>query len=301
LNDGAAYDPATDTWRQLAPFENARARSDRTTAVWTGSRLALIGQMTPGLLIDPATGNITPLAAAESTNPNRFPTVLLDGGIVSVGDRWLDLTASTWHDTAPIPGPERHEPVAVTHDGRLYVWGGTGCPPDGACDDILVSDPGTGVIWTPPSDESAAPDEAPITSTTFNMFDALDGGGRSVEFGPQDEMTPEDLQILREIEAHFTLPEGASIGPPGPRGGESVNMLHSGLAYAAMCAWFEEVVPAVDEGRADDLPAILGALEAIRNDEGPIGLARSSIDEAAAAARRGDSAPARHDLTVNCD
>jgi hypothetical protein len=250
LSDGAAYDPASDTWRPLPRFQNAKARSDRTVAVWTGDeivlvgvtpnpvanpafdtlafdpiterwrgvatledpgfgirravwtgeqvvvttasvdetirierfdpvrtagpvqvdtsrttvpgfevtaeavwtgdRVALVGLVTPGVLIDPATGDTTPLDAADPAVPYQYPTVLLDGGIVSVGDRWLDLASGTWHDAAPIPEPERYGSVGVSHDHRLYLRGGSGCEPDAACDHIAL--PGTGLIWTPPSE-----------------------------------------------------------------------------------------------------------------------------------------------------
>lgn len=123
-------------------------------AVWTGDRLALIGEVTAGLLIDPVSGDTTPLAAAGVTAyAHQFPSVLLDGGIVSVGDRWLDVATKTWHDTAPIPDPERFAPVAVTHDGKLYVWGGSSCQPGTTCDPPFVDN--TGLIWTPSSEKKS--------------------------------------------------------------------------------------------------------------------------------------------------
>lgn len=114
--------------------------------VWTGDRLVVVGHIEPGAVYDPATGSLEELARSNSTR--RFPAVVVARGVVSVGDRWLDVAARTWHEAAPIPGPFREFPIAVGHDGDAYVWGGNGCGPAASC--VRFVDPAVGLVWSPP-------------------------------------------------------------------------------------------------------------------------------------------------------
>lgn len=286
-----ALDLDTVSWQRRAEAQ-VPSLEVTATAVWTGSRLALVGLQTDGVLIDVGTGETASLPAAGTRNHRRFPTVALDRGLIVVGERWFNPTAGAWSDTGPIPGPERFGPSAVTRGGALYVWGGRGCLPDGTCDSPSA-DSGPGLVWTMPSvDEQAAPETPPESPGTT-------AGGRVIVIGPPDQMTPADLEALQDAQARFPLPAGAAFETPGQSARVGETTLMSGLAYAAACMWFEQLVPAVDTGDLERQDRAFAALQEIR-DMNTGGLVESTVDDVVAAARRGDTSVATQQITTNC-
>jgi hypothetical protein len=95
-------------------------------------------------MFDPADDSLTPIDSSESSH--RYPAVALDSGVVTVGDRWLDVAEGSWHDADPIPEPFREFPVAGGHGDTFYVWGGDACGPAASCTALV--DPGPGLAWT---------------------------------------------------------------------------------------------------------------------------------------------------------
>lgn len=108
--DGAAYDPAADTWREMAPSPlTARARA---AAVWTGTEMLVWG------------GSSTAHGADD----------LLDGAA-------YDPVADTWRAIAAAPeGMGRSFASAVWTEGRMVVGGGTDAVTTGTSENVLVYD-----------------------------------------------------------------------------------------------------------------------------------------------------------------
>ncbi|MQA99301.1 MAG: galactose oxidase [Actinobacteria bacterium] len=89
------YDPATDTWREVAPLPTAR---NHAAAASVGGRMIVIGGRLAGAFITALPGNT---------------------GIVEEYDPQTD----SWSRRSPMPTARSGMAVAV-HDGRVYVAGG---------------------------------------------------------------------------------------------------------------------------------------------------------------------------------
>jgi len=124
IGDGAAYDPAADTW---TPISATGAPSPRLlhTAVWTGTEMIVWGGFT-------------------SLVPGVPPTALGTGAA-------YDPAADTWRTTSPTNAPPpRAEHAAVWTGDRMIVWGGSSG--HGAIGGGGIYDPLTD-SWTPTSTE----------------------------------------------------------------------------------------------------------------------------------------------------
>lgn len=134
--DGAAYDPATDRWSEIAPAPISATSS--ATAVWTGERM-LVWTGRDGAAYDPAAGRWTRLP--DSPLPvQRRPTavwsgdeLLVWGGVRRPGARRCppaadgaayDPAADRWRCLPPSPLGAREGHAAVALDGGMIVWGG---------------------------------------------------------------------------------------------------------------------------------------------------------------------------------
>jgi hypothetical protein len=112
LGDGAAYDPATDTWTPLPSAGAPSARTD-AAAVWTGSELVVVsglgasGPLADGAAYDPSTGRWRPLTNGGSPSARSGPgaawtgdSLILFGGLGSSG---------------PVAAPQQVEPRPAWH------------------------------------------------------------------------------------------------------------------------------------------------------------------------------------------
>ena len=157
LGDGAAYDPATDSWRPLAeaPFTPHAEH----TAVWTGSEM-LVWDGIEGATYDPAADTwrrlpTSPLSAryAHTAVWTGEQMLVWGGQLDGRGDRPLADGAAyspSRGEWTPLPesplGPrDRH--AAVWMDSAMLVWGG--CCSGGFEDaelwaDGALYDPGAG-------------------------------------------------------------------------------------------------------------------------------------------------------------
>ncbi len=135
--DGAALDPATGTWRPLAPAP-LTARSEHA-AVWTGTEVIVCCGRAPdggaeaAAAYDPATDTWTELAPPPFAA--QFPVaawtgdrMIVTGGITDGGQgqaegTWAyDPDADQWTELGPAPAViERDADAAWTGD-RLLVW-----------------------------------------------------------------------------------------------------------------------------------------------------------------------------------
>jgi hypothetical protein len=141
LARAAAYDPARDTWRRIAPPPEPR---EGAAAVWDGHELLIVGGSAPssagrapardGLAYDPATnrwrslasmpdGRTSPLAAWTGKRLPVWGGLTAQGATAArglaydpAGDRWSVLPAA--------PLPARLDSTATWTGRSLLVWGG---------------------------------------------------------------------------------------------------------------------------------------------------------------------------------
>ena len=153
LARAAAYDPATDSWRRIAPLPERRLGA---TAVWDGREILVVGgrdevgvAARTGLAYDPQTNRWRRLPTLD---PGRVQAVavwtgtrlLVWGGELGretfelarngsafdpATDRWSRLPQ------APIEG--RADPAAVWTGRELIVWGGIGAGLDGQAEHLV--------------------------------------------------------------------------------------------------------------------------------------------------------------------
>jgi hypothetical protein len=131
FRDAAAYNPATRTWRKLAPMPAPRAFG---TALWDGHDVLFIGGAARVLAYDPVTNRWRWLAVMPSP---RFGfaavwtgrQVLLWGGLTSTGvarpfGEAFNPAANRWRALPKGPLSGRAEPAAVWAGRQLILWGG---------------------------------------------------------------------------------------------------------------------------------------------------------------------------------
>lgn len=149
--DGAAYNPATDSWRKLPP---APVEGDARKAVWTGHEVLLwlganiqsgeAGQDLVGAAYDPATDSWRRLPPHPFADSFAYPTVwtgeemIIAAGIDYSGKNpprgaAYDPSSDTWRrfGSSPLAPPDWTNAIWAGHE--MIVWGGggacEGCPP----------------------------------------------------------------------------------------------------------------------------------------------------------------------------
>lgn len=185
--DGAAYDPTTDTWRdldvpdklhELPQVEVTSAWSGAEVVAWTGTTDAVEDDdaYAAGYRWDPATGDITPLSPAPvlgAPELRDFPGlhVRFDTTSAATGDGYLftwggsigeggnhtwdlgfayELAGSDWYRLPPTGDPARAGNSVVWTGAQLLVWGGyQDAWPHTPGAEVTWSD--SGHVWTPPS------------------------------------------------------------------------------------------------------------------------------------------------------
>jgi len=141
LRDGAAYDPAADSWRPIpdAPISLPSAATDvpvhGAEAVWTGSEM-LLWNGREGAIYDPGADEWRVMAPAPLSPRSEHSTIwtgpelIVWGGCCdSSGDGWADGAIydpgdDRWRmvPEAPVSGRRAH--AGVWTDGGMLIWGG---------------------------------------------------------------------------------------------------------------------------------------------------------------------------------
>jgi N-acetylneuraminic acid mutarotase len=130
--DGAAYDPATDSWRLLAP--SPLSARNAPAAVWTGEEVLLWGGHAPGMdardgaAYNPATDSWRPIADAPMASAGAPQAVwtgqemLVLAGVNSVAAAAYEPGSDSWRTLSAVPGQPSppHVQIAWTGD-RLIV------------------------------------------------------------------------------------------------------------------------------------------------------------------------------------
>ncbi|HEX6699611.1 MAG TPA: hypothetical protein VF101_02680 [Gaiellaceae bacterium] len=124
LARAAAYDPARNTWRRLAPLPGGQAVS----AVWDGREVLVLTVGGAAFALDPAANRWRRLA--------RMPSPRVGGVAFWTGSRLLvwggargpglayDPSANRWSTFARGPLAPRSQPAAAWTGRSLLVWGG---------------------------------------------------------------------------------------------------------------------------------------------------------------------------------
>jgi hypothetical protein len=142
LARAAAYDPAADTWRPIAPMPERRLGA---SAVWDGHEILVVGGRdvhgSPtgvGLAYNPATNGWRRLPAMESGRIAAVTAWTGDRLLVWGGDLGhvaltvartgfaLDPVTERWSRLPEAPLRGRVDPAAVWTGRELLVWGGLG-------------------------------------------------------------------------------------------------------------------------------------------------------------------------------
>jgi hypothetical protein len=136
LADGAAYQPATRTWRPITPAPLAG-----DTVVWTGSELLVFGRVGAGskprlggAAYDPRAGRWRRLATSPLPAGNEFSVVLASGTLAAFTYRdserachggLYDLAAGTWRmiDSCPLLPITYPQPLWTGSRIVLLTWG----------------------------------------------------------------------------------------------------------------------------------------------------------------------------------
>ena len=143
---GAAYSPATDTWRPIADPPDATGASGRinTLAVWTGREMLILGGDLPdgsllvsyGHAYDPARDEwrvtATPPGVVTSRSPWAWTgTELLvwpsdaGGSSVDAAPLAYDPERDEWRELPAPPVADRQRAASVWTGEEWLVWGGT--------------------------------------------------------------------------------------------------------------------------------------------------------------------------------
>jgi N-acetylneuraminic acid mutarotase len=174
--DGAAYNPATDSWRTIS---NVNAPSSRVepTAVWTGSEMIIFGGMdatgggapgwvtrNTGARYNPQTDTWTPLATEGAPSITAHTAVWTGTDMIVWGGRYLpantplntgaryNLAENKWYPIATPNLGVRIYHSAVWSGSEMLVWGGGG--PNNLFNDGARYNP-TSDAWSPITQENA--------------------------------------------------------------------------------------------------------------------------------------------------
>jgi N-acetylneuraminic acid mutarotase len=132
LARAAAYDPATDTWRRIAPLPSPR---NGASAVWDGHEVLVVGGARHGYAYNPVTNAWRRLAASGSARTGSVAVwtgsrLIVWGGRAGTTGRQLrnglayDPKADRWSLLPSAPLPRRLEPSAIWTGRSMIVWGG---------------------------------------------------------------------------------------------------------------------------------------------------------------------------------
>ncbi|MGH9726578.1 MAG: Kelch repeat-containing protein, partial [Candidatus Acidiferrales bacterium] len=105
INNSWEYDPATDTWKALAPMPSKRGAGD---AAEVNGKIYVIG----GVEIAPGSKD-----GVIRITPGAWPH-----HAVGVNEEY-DIATNTWRERSPMPTPRNHLEVAAVN-GEIYAIGG---------------------------------------------------------------------------------------------------------------------------------------------------------------------------------
>ncbi|MEP6909406.1 MAG: GerMN domain-containing protein [Actinomycetota bacterium] len=129
-NVAAAYDPAANTWRRLAPPLSAPGYAGRWSSVWTGKDMIVLGDVEQAF--NPATNRwrrLPPAPAGRNGIAVWTGRELIEWGGGCCGDvssdgAAYDPSADSWRTIAPPPVAGQQSPVGAWTDKVLVIFPG---------------------------------------------------------------------------------------------------------------------------------------------------------------------------------
>jgi hypothetical protein len=199
LNDGAAYDPAQDTWRTISSVGAPAARFG-PTAVWTGTEMIVWGGWdTQG-----------PLATGGAYDPVQ----------------------DTWRTVSPSGAPQaRANHTAVWTGSAMVVWGGQGVfpPPAPNSVDLVFGDGGA---YDPVTNQWTA-----LTGgTAARVHTAVWTGSRMITWGGRDSFA---LTLSTQNVGSVYTPAGGTWSATATAAAPTARMDHTAVwaGAAGMVVW----------------------------------------------------------------
>jgi len=240
-DNGAAYDPSSDSWRELAssPYWSLASHS----AIWTGTEVIVWGGVTEsgsatasGAAYDPRSNSWRSLSEAPIAGRHRHAVVwtgtemIVWGGVDVSGDPLADGAAydpknDSWRELSPAPLSERDSPAAVWTGSEMIVWGGMS--EEGGRVDGAAYDPATDSwLEIPRSPVGGGFPALPIPIAWNGQQMAVVGAGGDVAlYSPEDNnWTPLPDPPAGRVMAPSLVAEGDGVvlwGGADPSGGES--------------------------------------------------------------------------------
>ncbi len=187
VNNAYEYDPATDTWKALAPMPVKRGSA---VAAVVGDKIYVIG----------GAGNI----AGSNETGISFATPQMSVGTVEE----YDPQSNTWRERSPMPTPRNHT-TAATVNGKIYVIGGrVGAAFIGLATDISVVEE-----YDPATDKWSAPRARMPTARSALVSGVYDG--RIYVAGGEYQDT-RMMATFRAVEAYDPASNSWSVMPSMP-------------------------------------------------------------------------------------
>ncbi len=203
-NDGARYNPATDTWTPIST-EGAPSPRSQCAAVWTGSEMIIWGGWgdndtfdPQGARYDPVADRWTPLPLEGAPEPRMEPAAVWTGSemIVWGGDTdnpWrtyetgarFNPTENRWTPVSTLGAPvSSRGGSAVWTGSEMIVWGGGHLAEAGTINTML----NTGARYSPLSDTWTPMSTLNAPSPRFYHSSAWTGS-ELIVWGGQDQAT----------------------------------------------------------------------------------------------------------------
>src|SRR5579862_6814282 len=209
LNDGARYNPSTDTWISMssvgapAPREKTTNNSwgiwtGREFIVWGGSAADTLTEVRSGGRYDPVTDSWTALSTTNapiSINSGQVWTgrelIVWGGGTQTNTGARYDPVTNTWTPTATTGAPlARQFPCAVWTGANMIIWGGFSSlspAPNQGLNDGGLYDPVTD-SWSPISLAGAPSPRGGFCTAVWTgeemiIWGGYDGGGPFLNTG----------------------------------------------------------------------------------------------------------------------
>ena len=203
INNAWEYDPASDTWKALAPLPGKRGSA---VAASVGDKIYVIG------------GATTPPGSVETAIDPAHPQVCL--GTVDE----YDPATNSWRERSPMPTPRNHAAIGAVN-GKIYVIGGR----VGAAFIALASDTSVVEVYDPASDTWGAP-RARMPTTRSALAAGVYGGRIYVAGGEYQD--PHMMATFRAVEAYdpstdsWTTMPSLPVSRHGLAGGVLGNRFH---------------------------------------------------------------------------
>jgi N-acetylneuraminic acid mutarotase len=218
------YDPATNSWRELAPMPIAR---DHLGLALVNGKIYTFGGFTKTVHMNAGT-DVFEYDPATNTWRSRAPmkvalgsvgAAVIDGKIHVLGGRSLDNTKTlpthmvydpatdTWKDAAPMTKGRDHMATVVA-EGKIHVIGGRFTSPVDRTDMHEIYDPATD-SWS-----SAPPLKTPrsaVAAALYHGMIVVDGG----EYPPENKTWTENEAYDLKSKTWFTLAPMPQAGSHG--------------------------------------------------------------------------------------